>query len=122
MLRGNNGKLVWSGLAFEERTEKSAAGSPTVYCRTRGVGKLKLERAATSVRVGSQTDQSCSKSAVGKSKQSIAEGQAHHVGTSPQEDRGGTAGEVGEGEGCEEEGGLEPAEPAAYSSSTSKRY
>ena len=33
--------------------------------------------------------------------------QTHHVGISPQEDRGGTAGAVGEGEGCEEEiGGL----------------
>jgi hypothetical protein len=33
--------------------------------------------------------------------------QAHHVGISPQEDRGGTAGKVGEGEGCEKEiGGL----------------
>jgi hypothetical protein len=32
--------------------------------------------------------------------------EAHHVSISPQEDRGGTAAAVGEGEGCEEEGGV----------------
>jgi hypothetical protein len=32
---------------------------------------------------------------------------AHNVGISPQEDRGGAAGTVGEGEGWEEEGGIE---------------
>jgi hypothetical protein len=37
----------------------------------------------------------------------------HHVGIIPQEDCGGTAGTVGEGEGGEEEGGVEPREPAA---------
>jgi hypothetical protein len=31
---------------------------------------------------------------------------AHHVGVSPEKDRGGAAGEVGEGEGWKEEGGL----------------
>jgi hypothetical protein len=29
----------------------------------------------------------------------LGSGEAHHVGISPQEDRGGAAGEVGEGEG-----------------------
>ena len=29
--------------------------------------------------------------------------EAHHVGISPQEDRGGTKGEVGENTGCEDE-------------------
>jgi hypothetical protein len=38
--------------------------------------------------------------------------QAHHVGISPEEDRSGTAGTVGEGEGGEE-GGLEQTEPVA---------
>jgi hypothetical protein len=33
--------------------------------------------------------------------------QAHHVGFSPQEDRGGCAGEVGEDTGAAEEGGVE---------------
>ena len=37
--------------------------------------------------------------------------QAHYVCVSPQEDRGGTKGAVGEGESCEEAGGLGPAEP-----------
>jgi hypothetical protein len=32
--------------------------------------------------------------------------QAHHVGIFPQEDRGGTPGEVGEDTGAAEEGGL----------------
>jgi hypothetical protein len=34
--------------------------------------------------------------------------QTHHVGVSPQEDRGGAAGEMGEGQGGEEKGGLGP--------------
>jgi len=34
--------------------------------------------------------------------------EAHHVGISPQEDRGSTASPVGAGEGAGEEGGLEP--------------
>jgi hypothetical protein len=33
--------------------------------------------------------------------------QTHHVCISPQENRGGAAGEVGEGEGGSEEGGIE---------------
>jgi hypothetical protein len=35
---------------------------------------------------------------------------AHDVGVSPEEDRSGTAGEMGEVQSSEEEGGLEPAE------------
>jgi hypothetical protein len=55
-------------------------------------------------------------SALGKSAEWIAANdgsaglgscKAHHVGVSPQEDRGGTAGAVGKGAGGEEEGGLE---------------
>jgi hypothetical protein len=38
--------------------------------------------------------------------------QAHHVGIFPQENRSGSAGEVGEDQGCEE-GGLKPSEPVA---------
>jgi hypothetical protein len=34
--------------------------------------------------------------------------EAHNVDFSPQEDRSGTEGAVGEGEGCEEEGGVGP--------------
>src|SRR5260370_27930865 len=42
-----NGKLIWSGRAFEGGTRKSSTGSPTVYCRTRSsFGKLRLKRAA----------------------------------------------------------------------------
>ena len=37
--------------------------------------------------------------------------QAHHLGGRPKENRGGTAGKVGEGESCKEVGCLEPAEP-----------
>jgi hypothetical protein len=32
--------------------------------------------------------------------------QTHHVGVSPQEDRGGTKGTVGEDKGCEQDGGV----------------
>jgi hypothetical protein len=38
--------------------------------------------------------------------------QTQDVGISPQEDRGGAAGTVGEGKGSQEKGGLEPREPA----------
>jgi len=37
-------------------------------------------------------------------------GEAHHVSSSPQEDRCGTAGKVGEVQSSKEEGGIEPAE------------
>jgi len=37
-----------------------------------------------------------------------AETQAHDLGSGPKEDRGGTAGEVGAGEGAAEEDFLEP--------------
>ncbi len=36
---------------------------------------------------------------------------SYDVGISPQEDRGGTAGTVGEGEGATEGGGVGPMEP-----------
>ena len=39
---------------------------------------------------------------MGKGEGSSAETQAHHVGISPQENRGGAAGEVGKVEGGEE--------------------
>jgi hypothetical protein len=39
--------------------------------------------------------------------------EAHDVGVSPQEDCGGTKGTVGEVEGGEEEGGLEPVQSPA---------
>jgi len=39
-------------------------------------------------------------------------GEAHHIGIFPQEDRGGTACEVGEDTCRKEEGGLGPMEPA----------
>jgi len=45
---------------------------------------------------------------MGKGEKSRAETEAHHVGVSPQEDRGGTKGTVGEDTGGEEEiGGLD---------------
>jgi hypothetical protein len=37
----------------------------------------------------------------------------HHVGISPEEDRSGAAGTVGEVQSSEEEGDVEPLEPAA---------
>jgi hypothetical protein len=40
---------------------------------------------------------------MGKDKKSSAETKAQHVGVSPQEDRGGTKGTVGEDTGGEEE-------------------
>jgi hypothetical protein len=48
---------------------------------------------------------------MGKGEGSRAETKANDLGRRQKENRGGAAGEVGEGEGCEEEiGGLEPAE------------
>jgi hypothetical protein len=37
--------------------------------------------------------------------------EAHYVGMSPQEDRGGKVATVGEGEGCVDEGGIHFMEP-----------
>ncbi|MGA2202038.1 MAG: hypothetical protein ABSG40_08765 [Terriglobales bacterium] len=45
---------------------------------------------------------------MGKGKRSRAETQAHHVSISPQEDRGGTKSEMGEGESAAEVGCSEP--------------
>jgi hypothetical protein len=115
-----NGKCIWSSRAFEERTEKSTAGSPTVYSRTRGFGKLKLERAPYIVSRCSQADKPRVEEAVGKDPKGIAASgenncvgscEAHHVGSSTDEDCGGTAGKVGEVQGGEEESCLEPTQP-----------
>jgi hypothetical protein len=114
---GTDGKYIWSRWAFEERTEKGAAGSRTLLRGTSGFGKLKLEPAAHIVCVGSQTHQPCAKGEMEKGSKGIAASggencfgscEAHHVGIRPQEDRGGTAGTVGEGEGGSEEGGVGP--------------
>jgi hypothetical protein len=43
---------------------------------------------------------------VGDENHGQGETKAHHVGISPQEDRGGTKGTVGCGQGAGEEGGL----------------
>src|ERR1039457_527274 len=43
---GTNGKSIRSSRAFEEGTEKSTAGSPAVWCRARGFGKLTFKRRA----------------------------------------------------------------------------
>jgi hypothetical protein len=114
--RGKNGKFIRSGRAFKEGTGKSTARSPTFYRRARRFGKRRLERAAHSVGIGSQTDQSRSESAVGEDPKGIAASsgennwfdscEAHHVTVSPQEDRGGTTEKVGEGEDGSEEGGV----------------
>jgi hypothetical protein len=109
---GTNGKLVGSSRAFEGRIGKSTTGSSTVYCRACRLGKLKLERAPYTVGVGSQAHQHRAEKAMGKGEESSPETEAHHVGISPQEDRGCTACEMGKGEGAAEEGCLEPAEPA----------
>jgi len=51
-------------------------------------------------------------SAMGKDERSSAETQAHNLSSRTKADRSGAAGEVGEGEGGEEDC-LEPTEPAA---------
>jgi hypothetical protein len=37
-----NGTYIWSSGVLEQRTEKSTAGSPAVYYRFSGFGKLEL--------------------------------------------------------------------------------
>src|ERR1039458_4178539 len=115
---GTNGKHICSSRAFEEGTEKSTAGSPTVYCGTSGFGKLKLERASYIVSLGSKADQSRTEKAMGKDPKGIEARsdrlnacEANDLGSRKEEDRGGTAGAVGEDEGGEE-GGLMTTEPA----------
>ncbi len=67
------------------------------------LGKFGGGSKAYAVSLGSHAHEPRAESAVGKSKRSSAETQTHHVGISPQEDRGGTKGEVGENTGCEDE-------------------
>jgi hypothetical protein len=50
---------------LQKKTAKSTGGNPTVYCRARGFGKPKLERAAYIVSVGSKADQLSAKEAMG---------------------------------------------------------
>jgi len=50
---------------------------------------------------------------MGKSEGSSAETHAHNISSRQKEDRGGTAGKVGEVEGCEEKDGVRSKEPAA---------
>jgi hypothetical protein len=73
-----------------------------------GFGKLGIERAAHFVGVGSSADQLRTEKTVGKGSKGITatEGsdgfgscEAHHVGISPQKDRGCSKGKVGKGEG-----------------------
>jgi hypothetical protein len=69
--------------AFEERTEKSTAGSPTVYSRTRGFGKLKLEQAPYIVSRCSQGDKPRAEEAVGKDPKGIAASGENNCVTAP---------------------------------------
>jgi hypothetical protein len=110
-----NGKYIWSGWLFEEGTGQSTAGSPTLHCCACGFGKLKLERAAHFVGIGSQTHQPRAEKAMGEDPKGIAASsennwfdtcKAHYVGLSPPKDRSDKAGAVGEGEGGSEEGGV----------------
>ena len=48
---------------------------------------------------------------MGKGERSSAETKAHNIGSRQEENRGGAAGEVGEGEGGQEEVGIRAAEP-----------
>jgi hypothetical protein len=73
---GTNGKFVWSGRAFEERTEQNAARSPTFYRRTCGFGKLNFERAAHIVSLGSEADRPCTEKAVGTGSKEIEASEA----------------------------------------------
>ena len=50
---------------------------------------------------------------IGAEDDQFRSSQAHYVGFSPQENRSGTAGEVGKGEGSAEESGVAVWEPAA---------
>lgn len=85
------------------------------YRRTRGFGELGIEWAADTVSLGPQKDQLRSKGKMVKGSKRIEASsgendcvstrETDHVGIRPQEDRGGAASTVGEGEGGEEESG-----------------
>jgi len=112
---GTNGKFIRSGRAVEERTRKSTTGSPTVYCRTRGFGKLGLEPAAHVVRLGSEANQPCTESTVGTGEGPSASGETHanNFGGRQKEDRSCRTCSLGEVQSGKEEGCLGPLEPAA---------
>jgi hypothetical protein len=77
------------------------------------VGRRELlhKTEAHCVSVGSQADEPRAESAMGTGERSRAETQTHYISSRQKENRGGTAGKVGEAEGAEEEGWLAPAEP-----------
>ena len=78
---GTNGKPVWSGPAFEERTRTSTEGSRLHGCGTCGFGKLEVRRPG-------------------------AQATANNVGGSTAEDRGSPKSALGEVEGGAEESGI----------------
>jgi len=116
---GNNGTVIQSGGAFEERTGKSTSGSSTFYCRARSFGKLKLKCAPYIVGVGSKEDQPRTEKAVGAGSKRIAasSGEDHLLGScethsknisgSQKENRGCRTSTLGEVQSGEEESGLE---------------
>src|SRR3984957_11689465 len=65
-MRGTNGKHIGSSRAFEEGTEESTTGSPTVYYRTGSSGGPKREWAPHLVGLGPQEDQPGAEKAMGK--------------------------------------------------------
>ncbi|MGA7929152.1 MAG: hypothetical protein WCA20_24525 [Candidatus Sulfotelmatobacter sp.] len=109
-------KLIRSGRPFEERTQKSTAGSPAVYSRTRGFGKPKLDGAAHPVSHGSQTNQPRAEKTVGEDPKGIAansgncfgsrETHAKNLSGGQKENRGCRTRSLGKVPGGEEEGGL----------------
>jgi hypothetical protein len=116
---GTNGKYIWSGGVFEERTGQSTAGSPKVYRRARGFGKLKFERAAHIVGVGPSADQHGAKEAMGAGSEWIetssgnrfgsCETHAKNLSGRQEENRRCRTHTLGEVQGGETESGLEPA-------------
>jgi hypothetical protein len=78
---GTNGKPVWSGSTFEERTGTSTEGSRTYGCSTGGFRNLEIQRSG-------------------------AQATANDVSCSTPEDCGSTTDALGEVEGSEDEGGL----------------
>ncbi len=107
--RKTNGKYIRSGRAIEERTGQSTAGSPTVYRRAHSFRKLKFKRTEHPIGCRSKENQPRAEGAMAECLEWIAASEnygldsreAHHIGFSPQENRGGT---VGEGESGEENG------------------
>ena len=105
---GTNGKHIGSSRAFEEGTEESTTGSPTVYGRTLGSGPAEREWPPHIVGLGAQEDKPRAEETMGESERARpeigAETATHDLSCGSTENRSGTKSTLGQNQGASEDG------------------